>query len=235
VRQIVLSVTVILGSVLLAGTVQAATFVFTGTVTSVTDPLGLFADAQIGNSVSGYFSYSTNPADWGFVGTSGEYQNYQTTDPNTAVWDLLAKVTTATTTITNKDIAEPRRLSGVQLRDDPTTGATLDSLAILSYQGNIFLPTPVVTEVNLGFVDAGGGLFTGASPPSEIAFANADQAEGTFIFLVDTNGDGNRETSSFVRFSIDSVTAVPEPTAMGIWAAVIGLGVIASRRRQLAR
>ena len=186
----------------------------TGNITRFDDSLGRFADVKVGDTVSGYFRYSTDPAAWGFVGISGDYRNFQTTNPNTAIWDMLISVSTATTTITSKDNGEPLFLFGVQLQDNPITGAPFDSLALSSYQGNIFQPTPVVTEVGINFRDLNGQLFTGSGPPSSINFSNADQRIGQFAFLVDTDGDGNRETRSFVEFSIDSLHPVPAPPAI---------------------
>jgi len=222
---------------LLSDSKPANAAIFTGTITRLDDPLGLFADAKIGDSVVGFFQFSPVPGDWGIVGTSDEYRNYQTTNPDTNIWDLLVKVITDTTTISNKDTIESLFLYTVQLRDDPTTGATLDSLVIEANHGNIFQPIPLVTDVILNFNDVGGDLFNGDSPPAQINFANADQRVGQFLFLVDTDGDGSRETVSFVEFSIDTLTSatVPEPATLTMFGlGALGFAGAAVRRRKQA-
>jgi hypothetical protein len=208
---------------------------FTGTVTRLDDPLGIFADAEVGNAVSGFFIYSTEVGDWAFVGTSDEYRNYQTTDPDLSKWDLLVTVETDTTEVSNKDTIEPRHLFGVQLTDNPATGASLDSIAISANHGNIFEDVPLVTEVTLNF--SGDDLFDGASPPAQINFENADQRIGQFAFLADTNGDGSRESRSFVEFRVDSLSAPPVPELDSL--ATFGVGFLSFalactwRRRKL--
>jgi hypothetical protein len=170
----------------------------TGTITRVSDPVGLFEDARAGDLVSGLVLYSTDSADWGFVGTSGDYRNYQAINPNRSTWDLMLVVTTKTKTISNRGALQPLFLFGVQLQDNPSTGAIFDSLAFLAYDKSIFEPHAVVSEVNLNFRDLSGNLFSGSSPLSSINLSSADQQVGEVSFLVDTNGDGVRDTRSSV-------------------------------------
>jgi hypothetical protein len=224
---VIATVLVLLGST--DNAIGGVVFSFTGTVTRVDDPLGMFADAKAGDSVSGYFLYSTEADDWSFVGTSDEYRNFQTTDPDLGKWDALVSVTTDSTVITNKDPSEPRHLFGVQLRNDPATGASVDSLTILAYHGNIFENVPLVTEIGIGFT--GNDVFEAATPPTVINFENADHALGQFAFLGDTNGDGSRESRSFVEFRVDSLDTapVPEPTSIVAWLLVMSLAVVFSK------
>jgi len=67
---------------------EAAYFSFTGSVTTIDDSLGLFQDAVVGDDISGYFQYSTEPSDWDYENQSGDYYNYQESNPDTNVWDL---------------------------------------------------------------------------------------------------------------------------------------------------
>ena len=206
---------------------NSSLFIYSGSITTINDPLGLFQDAVVGNHVSGFFQYSNEPSDWDYLGKgSGLPYTYQETNPDTNVWDMFISVQTSTSTITNRDTPEPLFLHTVQLVNNGNGNpvSMTDSLALLSYHGNIFdQQISSVTEVGINFNDPNGQLFNGVIPPRTINFENALQRVGQFAFLVDTDGDGHRETRSWIGFDISSLNsaAVPEPSIL----ALMGLGL----------
>jgi len=183
----------------------------------------------VGDSVFGSFRYSTVVADWDFVGVSPPRVTYQETNPDTSLWDLSVSVITNSRTISNKDTVEPAFLSSLQIQDQPTTSSFRDSLVLDFYHGNIFTRLPLVTETILNFGDMDGDLFDGVAPPTTIRFANRDQSVGQLLFSVDTDNDGDRDTTSFIEFSITTVHPVPEPNSLAVFG-VLSAGIVFRRR-----
>lgn len=220
-------------ALLFSAVANSSLFSYSGSVTTIDDPLGLFQDAVVGNHVSGFFQYSNEPSDWDHFNQGSNLYTYQERNPDTNVWDMFISVQTSTSTITNRDTPEPLFLHSVQLRDNGNPGSMTDSLALSSVHGNIFdQQISSVTEVGINFNDPNGQLFDGVLPPQTINFENALQRVGQFAFLVDTDGDGQRETRSYIGFDISSLNsaAVPEPSILTLmFAGLFGLSF--ARRR----
>lgn len=195
---------------------------FTGEVSSITDSIGKFGDTVVGDTVTGYFRYSLSPTDYN--DTSGYLNNNQNFNLDANKWDLFVSVDTSTGTITNKD-NEPLPWNVTTQMWDELPGSSLpDAFAMGANHGNILTTIPLVTEAILNFNDISGMLYDDPAIPTNIIFENADQHVGQFSFLVDTTGDGNRDTRSYVNFNIDSLTpfAIPEPSTI----ALFGMGLV---------
>jgi hypothetical protein len=209
---------------------NAVLFNFTGSITEINDSLGVFQDVQVGDDVSGFFQYLTISSEWDYVNTSGVYQTYQEHNPDTSIWDFFISVQTDTAVISNLDNGEQLSLFTTQLRDDPTTGATVDSLSIDSYHGDIFENTPVVIEASLGFHDSSGALISGSLPPSYINYTDGIYNRGQITFRVDTNGDGSRESVNYVTYEITSLSSVPVPASIWLFGGAL-LGLMEIKRK----
>jgi hypothetical protein len=215
----------LVASLSVAGRADAAeyTYAFTGQVTGVDNPFGLFTTpASVGAPVTGSFTYTDTPSNAPFV-LNPSFTNYNTGgggEPQVTGLVLTvgsAEVRSAPSSLTNMivgndntaNVFAPFFPAGDSFRYSDsldTTSALFDFSASDLAQfptGAVFLTDPTATAFNSQALPAGGLPLSGLTDRSGLIYLE----------------DDNFEQTGRLTFRIDSIRAVPEPGSLVLFAA----------------
>ena len=208
------------GAVLLVPDASAGqvTITFGGTVTGTGTGISFPPNVQVGQSISGYFTYNV-PAS----GTNGTY-NFAGTNQS-LIFSIPILGNTSTFSGQNSNVA-PKNTYTVKIVDTGVKGATFDVAADLI---NAAGKTGVTCDILFT-----SSTYTGVALPASSAAFSAAFAKTTAKFNWDPGGLGIAADINIINGE-----AVPEPSSLVL--AVIGMAactvgsVVVSRRRKAAK
>ncbi len=216
-RTSAIATAAILAVLLAAPTSNAALFAysFSGEVTAVSNPLGLFASpAVVGAPVTGSFTYTDVP-NQGSFSFNANFTNYSHAE-TPAVTSLVLSIGGAT--VTSSEFSLSNIIIG---NDNPAdtfppffpigdSFRYLDSLDSVSSLFDFSQSELFHYATGMLFVaDSTGGAFGSQALPSGLPLASFNNRFG----VVDITDDNFGESGS-LTFRIDSIQAVPEPAGM---------------------
>jgi hypothetical protein len=178
---------------------------WTGTVTAA--PVGI----NVGDTITGSYSYDTTAPILETTSTTGVFGTYH---------DSLFMVSGLSGTFSNNLIRVFNDSSGRDQIDSSCSpgGGT----CVPSYLGDVLPGTPI--QLFVPFIDSDGSVFSDTSLPASLDPSDFENIFGGRIDLIGADP---------VRFSVDSFTAVPEPSTLSLSALGL-LGLTAARRRRAA-
>ncbi len=223
-------------AVLLAAPVSDAalfTYSFTGEVTAVSNPLGLFTSpAVLGAPVTGSFTY-TDVSNQGSFSFNANFTNYSHAE-TPAVTSLVLSIGGAT--VTSSEFSLSNMIIG---NDNPAdtfppffpigdSFRYVDSLDSVSALFDFSQSELFHYATGMLFIaDSTGGAFGSQALPSGLPLASFDNRFGVVDITDDNFGESGRLT-----FRIDSIQAVPEP-GMTMLLSISAVALATRRPRRL--
>ena len=181
-------------------------FEYTGTVTSVSQLNSiLFPGAQVGDQLSGTFSYSTNPLNYDDVAIDTGNTRYTDLPVfNASNWTFNLSGTQRALTDVEPLTAASRTF--ITIADTPGAGVML-------FDSNAENNQQETTGLSFTLQDVGGNYFTNELPPNDLDLSEFEFASGQFRYQPNPQG------FAFVNFQFTSITQVPEPSCLFLVAA----------------